>query len=103
MTDKRAIVEDLARGRVVEEMIENISGRSISVPELQDLAQMVYLVLLEYDAAKVADLYDNGEIRFFIARIILNQYRSTTSTFYYRFRKFLANARPLEGYDTPDG
>lgn len=103
MTDKRAIVERLARERVVEEMVENISGRSISVPELQDLSQMVYLILLEYDAAKIQDLYDNGEIGFFIARIIINQYRSTTSTFYYKLRKFLANAKQLSGYDTPDG
>lgn len=97
------IVEDLARRRVVEEMVENISKRSIARPEIADLAQMVYLVILEYDADKVRDLYEHGEIGFFIARIIINQYRSKTSPFYYQLKRFIENAKPLYGIDQPDG
>ena len=49
---------------------------------------MVYVILLEYDEAKIQDLLDNGEINFFLARIIINQYRSSNSPFHIIFRKF---------------
>ena len=102
MIDKRAIVEDLAKRKVVETMVQNIARRSVATPELQDLAQMVYLVILEYDTDKIEDLYLNDELGFFIARIIINQYRSNTSPFYYQLKKFNNNAAPLEGHDQPD-
>lgn len=102
MIDKRAIVDDLAKRKVVETMVQNIARRSVATPELQDLAQMVYLVILEYDTDKIEDLYLNDELGFFIARVILNQYRSNTSPFYYQLKKFNSNAAPLEGHDRPD-
>ena len=102
MIDKRAIVEDLAKRKVVETMVQNIARRSVATPELQDLSQMVYLVILEYDTDKIEDLYLNDELGFFIARIIINQYRSNTSPFFYQLKKFNSNAAPLEGHDQPD-
>lgn len=83
---KREIIEVLARERRVETMLENIAKQPVT-DELQDLVQMVYLILLEYDEAKIVDLWDNGQINFFIARILLNQYRSSNSPFYKLFRK----------------
>ena len=68
-------------------MVENICHHAMT-PDLQDLCQMVYLILLEYDEDKIVDLWENNEINFFIARIILNQYRSDHSAFHNTFRKF---------------
>lgn len=101
MTDARAIVEDLARRRVVEEMVSNIARRPPTTPDLKDLVQLVYVILLEYDPAKIEDLDAHGELKYFIARIVVNQYRSTTSTFYYTNKKFLAYAQDIEGKDWP--
>lgn len=84
---KREIVEYLANQRRVEAMVENICHWHLT-PELKDLCQMVYLILLEYDEEKIQDLWENGEINFFIARIIINQYRSVNSPFHTLFRKF---------------
>lgn len=70
-------------------MVENIA-KSPLTPDLKDLSQMVYLALLEYDEAKIVDLWEHGQINFFIARIIINQYRSSNSPFYKLFRKFSA-------------
>ena len=81
------MIETIARERRVETMIENIAKQPLAA-ELKDLAQMVYLVLLEYDETKLADLWENDQINFFIARIILNQYRSDHSAFHNTFRKF---------------
>lgn len=82
------IVEALGREQRVEQMILCIARTSILSPDLQDLAQMVYLALLDYPEDKLADLWEHGQINFFLARIILNQYRSRTSRFYFQVRKF---------------
>ena len=92
---KNEIVDTLARSRRVECMVESICHRSLT-PELQDLCQMVYLILLEYDEDKIRDLWENNEINFFLARIILNQYRSTRSPFHILYRKFQERAVNIE-------
>lgn len=86
--EKSRIIEELARQGLVEEMVKNISGRSSLSADLQDIVQEVYLILLEYDDEKIADLWENGEMRFFLARIISNQLNSVTSPFYTKYRKF---------------
>ena len=81
------IIETLARERRVEALVENIAHHSLTA-DLKDLCQIVYLVLLEYDETKLLDLWENNQINFFLARIIINQYRSSNSPFHYIFRKF---------------
>ena len=68
-------------------MVENIAHHSLTA-DLKDLCQMVYMILLEYDEAKLQDLWENDQMNFFLARIILNQYRSSNSPFHTIFRKF---------------
>ena len=80
------IVNTLALQKRVEAMVENICHHELT-PDLKDLCQMVYLILLEYDEEKIVDLWEHNEINFFLARIIINQYRSTNSPFHYLFRK----------------
>ena len=87
VTDKETIIETLAKDRRVEALVENIAHHSLTA-DLKDLCQMVYLILLEYDESKLQDLWENDQINFFIARIILNQYRSSNSPFHAIFRKY---------------
>ena len=68
-------------------MVTNIAHKPMSA-DLQDLSQMVYLILLEYDEKKLQDLWINNQMHFFIARIIINQYNSVNSPFHTMFRKF---------------
>ena len=89
VVDKSEIVAQIARERRVETMVENIAKSPLTA-DLKDLSQMVYLALLEYDEGKIVDLWEHGQINFFIARIIINQYRSANSPFYKLFRKFSA-------------
>ena len=72
---------------MVETMVTNIAHKHMSA-DLQDLSQMVYLILLEYDEKKLQDLWINNQMHFFIARIIINQYNSVNSPFHTIFRKF---------------
>ena len=85
--NKAHIIETLARERRVETLVENIAHHALTA-DLKDLCQMVYLVLLEYDETRLLDLWENNQINFFLARIIINQYRSSNSPFHTLFRKF---------------
>ena len=98
---KYEIVDTLARERRVETLVQNIAHSPLT-DDLKDLAQMVYIVLLEYDDDKIADLWDQRQIDFFIARVILNQYRSKHSPFHDIIRKPRELSVPLDGHDRPD-
>lgn len=87
MKTKTEIIEAIAKDRMVETMVTNIAHKPMSA-DLQDLSQMVYLILLEYDEKKLQDLWENNQMHFFIARIIINQYNSVNSPFHTMFRKF---------------
>lgn len=87
MTNKETIIETLAKEKRVEGLVENIAHHSLTA-DLKDLCQMVYLVLLEYDETKLQDLWENEQMNFFLARIIINQYRSSNSPFHAIFRKY---------------
>lgn len=97
----REIVDCLARGRVVETIVRNITRSSLT-PELKDLCQMVYQIILEYDGEKIRDLWENGQIGFFIARVVMNQYVSRSSPFYYIYKQFKEKARQLGEYNEND-
>ena len=51
--NKAEIIEQIAKARMVETMVQNIAHESLSTnADLSDLCQMVYLILLEYDEDK---------------------------------------------------
>lgn len=87
MTSKSDIVEILGRERRVEQMVSSITHKTWCA-DLADLSQMVYLALLTYDDDKIIDLWEHGQINFFIARVIINQFRSSRSPFHALFRKY---------------
>lgn len=100
--DRTGIVEELARQRVVETIVCRIAHRDLN-QDLRDLVQMVYLILLETDESKLTDLYENGQVNNFIVRIILNQYHSTKSRFYYEVRRFADRSEEFGDRDFAEG
>ena len=99
--EKMDIIAEIAKGRMVEQMVQNIAHQSLS-PDLKDLCQMVYLILLEYDDAKLMDLWHNKQMPYFLARIIINQFRSSNSPFHTIFRKFQERSADITEYDLSD-
>ena len=91
---KQEIIEELARGKIVEEIIDNIC-KTNSV-EMRDLAQDIYLSLLEKDEKRIQKLYDNQQLSFFIAKMVTNNYFSETSPFYTKYKKFSARSEELK-------
>lgn len=98
---RNGIIEQLAREKTVERMVENIARRHIT-GDLKDLCQMIYLFLLEYDEAKLIEIWEKGAMGFFIVRIIQNQYCLPSSRFIRAYRVFGRRTVPIEGHDQAD-
>jgi DNA-directed RNA polymerase specialized sigma24 family protein len=57
-------------------------------PDLRDdLRQEIFLVLAEMDEALLIQRYNEGWLRYYIVRTMLNMIKSDRSTFYNRFRR----------------
>lgn len=97
------MLEQLAKDKVVENLCKNIG---VSSNYIDDLVQEVYLIMLEYDQEKLKQIYEKGEINYWLTRIIMNQYCSNTSPFYKKYRKYydFIDDNNLElGTDIDDG
>ena len=99
--DKASIIEQIAKERMVESMVQNIAHQALN-DDLSDLCQMVYLILLEYAEDKLRDLWEHNQMRFFLARIVVNQYRSSYSPFHITIRKPKEKSVDITGMDWAD-
>lgn len=70
---------------------EIIANMAVQDDHKDDLFEEVILILLTYDHNKLLDVYLKGQIRFFISRILCNQYYSTHSYFYKTYKKYEVN------------
>ena len=61
------------------------------------------MLLLTYDEGRLIHLYETGAMRFFIARVVINQYRSRTSPFYGRYRRFADRSDHIDVLEVYDG
>ena len=101
--NKADIIEEIAQERMVETMVQNIAHESLSTnADLCDLSQMVYVILLEYDEDKLQDLWEHNQMRFFLARVIVNQYRSSYSPYHIIIRKPQEKSVDITGMDWTD-
>lgn len=80
-----------------------ISNMAIKDEHRDDLFQEIIIILLGYNNAKLDDLYKKKQIKFFISRIICNQYYSVHSAFYKTYKKYEDNKYSLiEGINKLD-
>lgn len=86
------IIEELARNKVVEEIVSNISKKSF--PYTDELCQDIYLSLLEKSPELIIGLYERNELKFFITRMVHNNLFSKNSPFYMKYGRW--NERKTE-------
>lgn len=79
------IVEKIAKEQIVESIIANVAKNSKD-EDLRDLANDIYLELLEKPAEILEGIYDREQMNYYITRIVMNNINSKTSRFYYKYR-----------------
>lgn len=89
------MVEKLAKEKVVEQIVSNIAKSSDDL--LNDLIQEIYLDLLQKDEDKIVKLYESGQLKYFITRMIINNLHSTNSPFWCKIKSFTHNMNEIVG------
>lgn len=78
------IVNEIATDASYREIVDKITrGHELK----KDLFQEVIIVLLEYDSAKLLSIYNSGGLKFFFIAVVKNNFNSSTSRFYKKYRK----------------
>lgn len=77
------IVESLASKKEVEKIIKNLGCFNDSS---KDLAQDIYISLMEKDPDLIQSLYDKGELNYYITRMVKNNLNSSTSPYHTTYR-----------------
>lgn len=91
------VVEQIAKQKIVEEIVYNIA-KDTTDEDLHDLVQDVFMTLLEKDEDWLDGIYDRGQIRYLISRIVTNNINSKTSRFYYNYKKNKLKQISLDDY-----
>lgn len=82
------IVYCLSYSGLVEDIARNIK---VTPDYYDDFVQETYVTLLEYDNTKLNEIFDKKQIKYFVVRIMLNNWNSTTSPFYCRYKRPLSH------------
>lgn len=91
------IIEQLAKERTIEKIISNISKGEEERENLEELAQDIYLELLDKTSEElIAQLYKDNQLIFYITRIIILNIRSKTSPYYYKYKIDKTRSFPID-------
>lgn len=82
-------VEKIARDKILEKIIKNVARQPDD--DLEDLKQDLLLYLLELDEDFLWEMIYNGQINYYLTRIVLNNVNSSTSRYYYNYKKHKNN------------
>ena len=101
MRTNAQIINEIANAHLIEEIISGITYSKFESKEnLKDLAQDIYLQLLQMDNAKINELYFKKQLRFWVTRIITNNIHSKTSPYYYQYKKSQRQSVSIDDIDT---
>ena len=90
---KYEVINIIAREHLVEKIVNKLLSSSknpFDCPE--DLIQDIYLLLLQKDDDLIVNLYNKGEIGYYLLRVVRNQLLSKNSSYYYTYIKLGANS-----------
>ena len=103
MMTNAQIINEIANGGLVEEIIQGVSYSKFENTEnIKDLAQDIYLQLLQMRTDKLNDLYTKNQLRFWVTRIITNNIHSKTSPYFYTYKKEQMQSVSISEIDIDD-
>lgn len=85
MYSKNEIVSEIYKSELIPTLCKNMG---VKQNDADDLIQEIYMILLEYDDAKIKKMYEDNQLKFFLVRIITNQYFSCNSPYYKKYKKY---------------
>ena len=94
---KYEIIDELSKNATVEKIVNKLVSSSknrFDFPD--DLIQDIYVLLLEKDEDLIVNLYNRGELGFYLLKVVRNQLLSTNSPYYTKYIKFLAHSDELD-------
>ena len=68
----------------LKDMAFNIAGNNGK----DDLLSFVIEELYKFDQDRINEIIEKNQLTFYIARVMLNQYHSKTSRYYYKYKKY---------------
>ena len=86
---KSDVLDIIAREHLVDRIVNKLLSSSknpFDCPE--DLVQEIYLLLLQKDDDLIVNLYNEGELGYYILKVVRNQLLSVNSKYYYTYIKF---------------
>lgn len=83
---KDKIIDELYRNKEIDELINYLTSNN-SLKD--DLKQELFIILCNMNDEKIIGLYERKEIKYYIIRIIKNQFHSSTSPFYKKYRNII--------------
>ena len=86
---KYEVIDIIAKEHLVDRIVTKLLSSSknpFDCPE--DLIQDLYLILLEKDDDLIVNLYDNGELAYYLLKIARNQLLSANSPYYQKYIRF---------------
>ena len=94
--NKYEVINIIAREHLVDRIVNKLLSSSKNPFDCsEDLIQDIYVLLLEKDDDLIVNLYNKGEIAFYLLKVARNQLLSVNSKYYYTYIKLGAQSDDL--------
>jgi len=70
------------------EKLNDIAYNIAGIKQKDDLLSFVIEELYKCDQIRLKEIIENNQMTFYVTRVMLNQYHSQTSRYYYKYRRF---------------
>ena len=97
MVTRNEIIEYIAKENILHNIIQNVGGTADE--DLKDLEQDIYLDLYSKSEKALNDIYANGQLNFYLARIVSNNIHSSSSRYYTQYKKPKQYNEPIQPED----
>ena len=90
---KYEVINIIAKEHLVERIVNKLLSSSKNPFDCsEDLIQDIYVLLLEKDDKLIVNLYEKGELAYYLLRVVRNQLLSKNSPYYTKYIKLRANS-----------
>lgn len=83
--DRKDIINEIYHSNLLDELFNNMG---VKQNDMDDLKQEIFIILLEYDEEKINKMYELKQLKWFIIKLIKNQYFSANSPYYKKYKKY---------------